>query len=272
MVGAAGDDVAGVQGHHGGGEGDQFAHPVLHVVGVVVVAQLPVVPEPHVQVVGVLDLVGGGDAGADRSEGVERLAEPARRRSGRPGEAAVAAGGDVDHAGVAEHRAAPVPGLHPLGRPLDHQRQLRLVHEHPGLGELRQFDHVAGTHHRVRVFHEHIDRPGLALGVLPIVADAGEDLAGARQRRLQLHRVQGQGRAVGLQPLQRRPQILEPVDDRGHGELRSIAHACGLGDVHHPALGQQPRPHLRNARLFEQDQSHRVKSPPGPRLPAGWFR
>ena len=47
VVGAAGDEIAGVHGHHRGGELDQLRHAVLHVVGIVVVAQLAVVPEPH---------------------------------------------------------------------------------------------------------------------------------------------------------------------------------------------------------------------------------
>ena len=107
VVGAAGDEVAGVQGHDARGELDQLGHQVLHVVGVVVVAELAVDPELHVDVVGVGDLVERGDAGADGREGVERLAEPA---PGLPGPPALAARGDVDHAGVAEHRAAPVLG------------------------------------------------------------------------------------------------------------------------------------------------------------------
>ena len=60
---------------------------MLHVVCVVIVAQLSVVPEPHDQIVWILDLVGGGDAGADRRKGVEGLAHPAgarRRQVWRP--------------------------------------------------------------------------------------------------------------------------------------------------------------------------------------------
>ena len=77
VVGAAGDQVAGVERHDGRGELDELRNAVLHVVGVVVVAKLSIVPEAHDQIVGVRDFVGGRDAGADRREGVEGLAEPA---------------------------------------------------------------------------------------------------------------------------------------------------------------------------------------------------
>jgi TRAP-type uncharacterized transport system fused permease subunit len=39
MVGAATDDVARIHGHDCSGKFDQFGHPVLHVVGIVVVAK-----------------------------------------------------------------------------------------------------------------------------------------------------------------------------------------------------------------------------------------
>src|SRR5579859_6474280 len=84
VVGAAGDDVAGVEGHDRRGELDEFRHPVLHVVGVVVVPQLAVVPEAHDEVVGLGDLVGGRDARPQWGEGVEGLAEPAAGLPGAP--------------------------------------------------------------------------------------------------------------------------------------------------------------------------------------------
>ena len=135
VVGAAGDQVAGVQRHDRRGELDELRHPVLHVVGVVIVAQLAVVPEAHDDIVGLGDLVGGGDARADRGEGVEGFAEPA---AGLPGAPPLAARRHVDQAGIAEHRAAPIRRRHLLRRPLDDQRQLGLVHEDPRLGEFGQ--------------------------------------------------------------------------------------------------------------------------------------
>ncbi len=231
---------------------------MLHVVGAVVVAELAVVPEADVQIVGIFDLIGGGDARAEGCEGVEGLAEPARWRPGRPGEASVASRRDVDHAGVAEHRLPPVLGLHPFGRPLDHQRQLGLVHEHPGLGELRQLDRVARPDHRVRVLHEHVERTWLALGVLPIVGDAGEDLAGSGQGRPQPHPLQRDGLALALRPLERRAQALEPVDDRGHGQLGRIADAGLAGDVDDSPVGEQPRQDRLPGRRLEQHQFHGV--------------
>ncbi len=245
---------------------------MLHVVGAVVVPQLAVVPEPDVQVVGVLDLVGGGDAGPERREGVEGLAEPAGGRPRGPGEAAVAAGRDVDHAGVSEHRAPPILGIDTLGRTFDDQGQLGFVHEHPGFGELRQLDHVAGAHDGVGVLHEHVDRPGLALGVLPVVADAGQDLARPGQWRAQPHLLQRDRLGLGGHLLQRRPQRLEPIDDRGHGQLGRIADPGGAGDVHHPLPRQHARQDGLLRRLLEQHEPHGFRPPPGPRLPAGWSR
>jgi hypothetical protein len=190
VVGAAGNQIAGVHGHHRGGKFNEFGHAMLHVVGVVVVAELAIVPEPHNEIVGVRNFVGGDDAGADRREGVERFAEPAGERARRPGAAALFARRHVDHRSVAEHGAAPVLGLDHLGRALDHQGELGLVHEDPRHCEFRQHDGVARPDHRVRVLHEHVERAGLALGMLPVIGDAGENLAGPRQRRAQLYLVE----------------------------------------------------------------------------------
>src|SRR5712691_8939761 len=98
MVGAAGDHVAGVEGHDRRGKLDQLRHQVLHVVRVVVVTELPIDPELHVNIVGVGDLVGGGNARADGCKRVEGLPEPAPRL---PGPSALAARRHVDHARVA---------------------------------------------------------------------------------------------------------------------------------------------------------------------------
>src|ERR1039457_3849694 len=77
MICAAGDEIAGVHGHHRGGEFYEFWHTMFHVVGIVVVAELAVIPDPHNQLVGISNLVHSANPRADRREGIERLAEPA---------------------------------------------------------------------------------------------------------------------------------------------------------------------------------------------------
>src|SRR5882762_4162774 len=116
MIGATGDDIARVQGHDHAGELDQLWHAVLHVVGDVIMIQVTVVPEPHPQPVGVLDLIDGSNARPDGREGVEALAHPAALA---PGAAAFGTGRDIDDASEAEHRLAPVGRLDALGRALD---------------------------------------------------------------------------------------------------------------------------------------------------------
>src|SRR5262245_39783074 len=77
VIGATGDDVARVQGHDHAGELDQLGHAVLHVISNVIVIQVTVVPEPHLQPIGILDLIGGGNARPDGRKGIEALAHPA---------------------------------------------------------------------------------------------------------------------------------------------------------------------------------------------------
>src|SRR6185437_13638692 len=73
VIGAAGDEVAGIHRHHRCGEFDELGHAMLHVVGIVIVPQLPVVPEAHDDIVWIGDLVGSRDAWTDRRERIERL-------------------------------------------------------------------------------------------------------------------------------------------------------------------------------------------------------
>ncbi len=190
MIGATGDEIARVHGHHRCGELDELGDTVLHVVGAVIVAQLPVVPEAHDQVVRIPDLVGCGDTGTDRREGVEGFTEPARERRRRPGAPPLFARGHVDHRRVTKDGIFPVFCLHHLGRALDHQRQFRLVHKNPRYGEFRQHDGIARPDHRVGILHEHIERARLTLRMLPIVGDAGEDFSRPRQRSAQAYLVQ----------------------------------------------------------------------------------
>src|SRR5262245_34118641 len=148
VVGTTGDDVARVQRHDHTGELDQLWHTVLHVVGDVVVIQLTVVPEPHPQPVGILDLIGGGNARPDGRKGVEALAHPATLA---PGAAAFGTGRDVDDAGEAEYRLAPVSLFDVLGWPLNDNAEFCLVVEDIGIRALRQHDGIAGTDDGVRI-------------------------------------------------------------------------------------------------------------------------
>ena len=162
----------------------------------------------------------------------------------------------VDEAGIAEHRAAPILLRDFLGRPLDDQRQLGLVHEDPRLGHLRQHDRVARPDHRFRVLHEHVERPRLALRVLPVIGDAAEDLARPRQRRAQPHRTRRIGFLLDRQPLELRAQRVEMVDDPLHGELRGVLPFDRRRDADDAAIGQQPRHRLVVPRAREQHQLH----------------
>src|SRR5262249_38716457 len=126
MVGATGDDVARVQGHDHAGKLDQLWHTVLHIVGDVIVIQVPVVPKPYPQPVGVLDLIGGGNARPDGRKGVEALTHPAPLA---PGAAAFGAGRDIDDAGEAEHRLTPVGLRDVFSRALHDNAEFCLVME-----------------------------------------------------------------------------------------------------------------------------------------------
>ena len=174
----------------------------------------------------------------------------------RPGAAALLARRDVDHRGIAEHGVLPVLGLHHLGRPLDHQRELGLMHEDPRHGEFRQHDGVARPDHRVGILHEHVERTRLALGMLPVIGDAGEDLARPRQRRPQAHAIERDGIAVASELFQRRAQPVEIVDDALHGQLRRVALLHRAGDIDHAAVGEQAGQHLGGRCSLEQDELH----------------
>src|SRR5215472_9082018 len=235
VVGAAGDEIPGVERHDRRRELDQLGNRVLHVVGVVVVTELAVHPELDVDVVGLRYLVGGGDARPDGRERVEGFSEPA---PGLPRPTALAARGDVDHARVAEDGAPPPIAMHHLGRSLDDERQLRLVHEDPGLGVRGQHDRVARADHRVRVLEEHVERPGIERAVLPVVGDARQDLARPRQRRAQADLRQRPRRPLRGQTLEPRPQTVEAVDDPLHRELRRVTAGHDGRSVDHTLGGQ----------------------------------
>src|SRR5262245_1637088 len=142
MVGATGDDVAGMQSHDPTGELDQLRHPMFHVIGDVIVIEITIIPKTYAQLVGIGDLVRGGTARSDRGKSIEAFTHPT---AGTPGPPALAAGRDIDDAGEPKHRLAPILLRDVLGWPLDHESQLCLVVENIGLGKLRQHNRVAGA-------------------------------------------------------------------------------------------------------------------------------
>src|SRR5262249_51363118 len=99
------------------------------------VPQLSIDREAHKHIVGIRDLVEGRDARPEGRKRIERLSEPTARLPCPP---ALAARRHIDHSRVAKNSAAPVLSFHFLGRLLDDERKLRLVHEDPWLSEFRQ--------------------------------------------------------------------------------------------------------------------------------------
>ena len=111
------------------------------------------------------------------------------------------------------------------------------------------------------IFQEHVQRPGLALRVLPVVGDAGQDLARARQRRPESGRVHGQCRTFGGKLFQRRSQGREIVDDALHGELRGIRQFDRAGEADDAAIGEQAGQDGFPAGGLKQDQFHLLAVP-----------
>src|SRR3972149_7193053 len=99
VVGAAEDEVARLEGHHGGESSDDVTAAVLHVAGAIVLPELAIHGVLDAEVVRVPDLVGGRDRGAEGEERVEGLAVLAGQ-----GWLALApgAGGDIPRGGGAE--------------------------------------------------------------------------------------------------------------------------------------------------------------------------
>jgi hypothetical protein len=95
-----------------------------------------------------------------------------------------------------------------------------------------------------------------ALRMLPVIGDAGEDLARPRQRRAQLHRRQRLRFAARRGALQRRAQLLEVLDDAVHGELRRVALLHDVGDADHAAIGEQAGQDFTRAANLKQNQFH----------------
>ncbi len=108
-----------------------------------------------------------------------------------------------------------------------------------GTGEFRQHDGVARPDDRVGVLHEHVERARLALRVLPIIGDAGENFSGARQRRPQANFFNRSGGSVFGKLVERGAQFIEVVDNALHRELRRVAFAHCRGDIDYAAFREQ---------------------------------
>src|SRR5262249_6638882 len=73
VVGSAGEDVAGLERVQGACPLDAARNLVSHVRRIEVLPKRTVVPETHLQLVGILDLILCDEPGSDRREGVARL-------------------------------------------------------------------------------------------------------------------------------------------------------------------------------------------------------
>jgi hypothetical protein len=135
------------------------------------------------------------------------------------------------------------------------QRQFGFVHEHPRDGEFRELDRVARTDNGVRVLHEHVERPRLALRVLPVVRDRAQDMMGPRQRSAQAHCRQRQRRCGLRELVERRPQPFEIVDDALHHQLRGVIRPHHAGNIDDAALGEQAG-QLRAGAFLKQNELH----------------
>src|SRR2546426_4253580 len=176
MVRARRDDVAGVQRVDRGDPLDAARNLVGHVARVVVLLELAVHPELHLQMVRIGDLVGGHDVRPDRAEGVTRLhlVEGVATRRQAPGRA-------VDEVRVPEdvaHRLAAADRRRALA---DDERDLGLTFE-DRRGHVGEHHGVAVTDDGVRRLVECVD--GCRLGassVFHVVHGHGDDVVRLRQ-------------------------------------------------------------------------------------------
>ena len=175
VIGAGRQNVAGLQRMDRADPLDAARDLVRHVVGVEVLLQYAVDPQPDLQLVRIADFVGGDDVGADRREGVARLhlvEHVAGRRQ--------AARRAVDEVGVAEHVVHRVGGLHVLGALADDDRHLGFAFE-DRRRHVRQHHGVARADDRVRRLVEGVDRRRLgARAVLHVVDRHAVDVDRAR--------------------------------------------------------------------------------------------
>src|SRR6185312_1064464 len=113
-----------------------------------------------------------------------------------------------------------------------------------------------------RVFEEHAELARCALRMLPVIGDAGENLAGPRQRRAQPYGRERLRLAARRGALERGLQLLEIVDDAVHGELRRVALLRDVGDADDAAIGQEPGENLARAADLKENQFHSTSHPP----------
>ena len=192
MIGAGGDDVAGLERVDGAHPFDDARDVVRHVGGIELLHHGTVVGQRDAEVLRIGDLVGGHDARAYRRKGVARLhleEDVAWRRQ--------AAGRAVDEAGVPEDVSEGV-GRRDARRALaDDQRHLSLALEDRGR-RVGQHHRVAVADHRGRRLVEGVDRRLLRQrAVFHVVHRHADDVAGLRHRRTQPHARHGHALAVG---------------------------------------------------------------------------
>ena len=138
MIGAARQHVARLERMDRAHPFDAARDFVRHVAGVVVLHQRAVHPEPHLQIVRVLNFVGGDEIRTHGREGGARLHLIKRVAGGRQ-----TARRSVDEVDVAENIFHRLGRGHVGGALADHQRELRFALEDGGR-------HV-GQHHRVAI-------------------------------------------------------------------------------------------------------------------------
>ena len=246
VVGAAHEQVAGLQGHNAGHGGDELGDAVLHVAGAVVVADLPVHPVLDVEIVRVRDLVRGHDPGADGVEGIEALAEIARHPRPLAGDGADAGPaeprrprGHVDARKVAEDVVHGLGLRDPRRLLADDESQLCLVVEYAGL-ERWEDDGVIGADDGVRGLEEQAEGSSdAACHGLHVVPLAHECLAGPRYGRAKADLVQGDSLAALRRLLQLGLEEGEVADDVLQQKLRRapLERPHDAANVHHSSVG-----------------------------------
>jgi hypothetical protein len=94
--------------------------------------------------------------------------------------------------------------------------------------------------------------------VLPVVRDARQDLARARERRAQADVGHRQRLALARQTLERRAQAVEAVDDADHRRRGRCARRYRVGEAHHTPVGEETRQQLRLPGDLKGDELHGV--------------
>ncbi len=226
-VASAVDHIAGHQGHDRRRRGDLRGHAMVHRGRGILEPNLAVHAQPDLEPVHVADLVGGDEAWAHRTEGVEGLAEVGAHRPSQP------AAEDVDEARVAEDAVQRVVLRHVAGGAADDQGDAALGLEVGCLG-LRQDDGLAVPDDRLRALVVEVPGQSLVRGVGLVVGGAADDLARARVRGSELHRGQRRPAALSSELLDGGTKLREVFDEGGDplvpGETSDLADRGGQID------------------------------------------